>query len=33
MTWGDLGRLYYLITPEDLAAHRFDRSQLQFQSY
>jgi alpha-tubulin suppressor-like RCC1 family protein len=33
MTWGDLGRLYYLITPEDLAAHHFDRSQLQFQSH
>ncbi|MFE7760404.1 YwqG family protein [Streptomyces sp. NPDC057438] len=27
-TWGDEGALYWLIRPEDLAAHRFDRARL-----
>jgi Domain of unknown function (DUF1963) len=26
MTWGDAGSLYWLITPEDLEAQRFDRA-------
>ena len=33
MMWGDVGRLYYLITPEDLADCRFDRCHLHFQCY
>lgn len=31
MTWGDEGALYWLIRPEDLAAHRFDRARLTVQ--
>lgn len=31
MTWGDTGTLYWLIRPEDLAAHRFDRARLTVQ--
>lgn len=29
--WGDAGALYWLIRPEDLAAHRFDRARLTVQ--
>ncbi|MEV4434627.1 YwqG family protein [Streptomyces sp. NPDC049555] len=31
MTWGDLGTLYWLIRPEDLAARRFDRAMFTWQ--
>ncbi|MFJ8110316.1 YwqG family protein [Streptomyces sp. NPDC096132] len=31
MTWGDAGTLYWLIRPEDLATHRFDRARLTVQ--
>ncbi|MEV1065264.1 YwqG family protein [Streptomyces sp. NPDC050263] len=31
MTWGDAGALYWLIRPEDLAAHRFDQARLTVQ--
>ncbi|MCF3107072.1 DUF1963 domain-containing protein [Streptomyces roseoverticillatus] len=31
MRWGDCGVLYWLIRPEDLAAHRFDRAMLTLQ--
>ncbi|MEU2134985.1 YwqG family protein [Streptomyces sp. NPDC018352] len=31
MTWGDAGTLYWLIRPEDLAAHRFDQARLTVQ--
>ena len=33
MMWGDLGRLYYLISAEDLAGRRFDRCHLHYQCY
>lgn len=33
MMWRDVGRLYYLIEPADLAARRFDRCRLDFQCY
>lgn len=32
MMWGDMGRLYFWIRPEDLVACRFDRSRLDYQS-
>ncbi|MEU9448730.1 DUF1963 domain-containing protein [Streptomyces sp. NPDC048277] len=31
MTWGGEGTLYWLIRPEDLAAHRFDQARLTVQ--
>ncbi|MFG2339496.1 DUF1963 domain-containing protein [Streptomyces yangpuensis] len=31
MTWGDNSTLYWLIRPEDLAAHRFDQARLTVQ--
>jgi uncharacterized protein YwqG len=31
MSWGDEGVLYWLIRPDDLAAHRFDRARLTVQ--
>ncbi|MCP2168433.1 YwqG family protein [Goodfellowiella coeruleoviolacea] len=33
MLWGDLGALYWLITPEDLAASRFDRARFTWQCH
>ncbi len=33
MTWGDLGRLYYLISPADLRAGRFEASRCVLQSH
>lgn len=33
MAWGDLGRLYYLIDPEHLRAHQFDRARCVWQSH
>lgn len=33
MMWGDLGRLYWWIAPEDLEARRFDRCLLDFQCH
>ncbi|MER5731685.1 YwqG family protein [Streptomyces sp. NPDC002138] len=31
MMWGDCGALYWLIRPEDLTAHRFDRAKFTWQ--
>ncbi|MDQ1045061.1 DUF1963 domain-containing protein [Streptomyces sp. V4I2] len=31
MEWGDVGTLYWLIRPEDLAAHRFGQVRLTVQ--
>ncbi|MFC4909356.1 YwqG family protein [Actinomadura gamaensis] len=33
MTWGDGGTLFWLITPDDLAASRFDRARFTWQSH
>lgn len=33
MTWGDMGRLYFWISPDDLEVRRFDRARLDFQCY
>lgn len=33
MMWGDAGALYWLITAEDLAAHRFDRARFTWQCH
>lgn len=33
MEWGDVGRLYFWIHPDDLRARRFDRVRLEFQSH
>jgi Domain of unknown function (DUF1963)/Regulator of chromosome condensation (RCC1) repeat len=33
MTWGDIGRLYYLIQPTDLKARRFQASRCELQSH
>jgi uncharacterized protein YwqG len=32
MLWGDLGRLYWLIRLDDLAAYRFDRAAFTWQT-
>ena len=33
MTWGDLGRLYYLIEPDALQTSRFDTVRCEYQSH
>ena len=33
MMWGDVGRLYWMIRPEDLAARRFDQALFTWQCH
>lgn len=33
MMWGDVGRLYWMIRPEDLAALRFDQAMFTWQCH
>jgi uncharacterized protein YwqG len=33
MMWGDCGRLYWLMRPDDIVRHRFDAAELTFQCF